>query len=433
MDYRQAWQYLDDLQFFKIKLGLDSMRRLLGELGNPERDLRFLHIGGTNGKGSVGVTLLAALAEAGLRVGFYTSPHLSCVRERFRINDTFMDEDTFARLLTRVREVLGDRQITYFECTTALALLWFAEQEVDCAIMEVGMGGRLDATNVIVPELCVITNVAMDHEAHLGDTITQIAAEKAGIVKSGVPVVTGAADEVLAVIEARCRELKAPLFRLGREFGIEAVGDRCRYSGFGPFAAGLADLRIGLAGRHQRDNTAVALAALEILVERGFVSLDAATIRRAVAGVRWPGRMEELVVPVPDGDGRSRRFLLDGAHNPAGVAMLCEHLARYRQSGGRVVLLWGAMADKNLADTLPVVARSADRLVVTGMPYERAADPARLRDLVADLPTPVDVASDVSAGITLAAGHAGDRDLVCIAGSLYLVGAARRLLVGELV
>ncbi|WP_417912244.1 bifunctional folylpolyglutamate synthase/dihydrofolate synthase, partial [Candidatus Electronema sp. TJ] len=190
MNYQQAQQFLDQLQLFKIKLGLDSMQHFLARLGDPQQQLRCVHIAGTNGKGSVGAALHSMLAAAGYKTGLYTSPHLSSVRERFQINGAYISKEDFARLAGRIESVLDGRQITYFECTTALALLWFAEQQTDFVVLEVGMGGRLDATNVITPLVSVITNVSMDHEQHLGDTLAKIAAEKAGIIKTGVPVVS---------------------------------------------------------------------------------------------------------------------------------------------------------------------------------------------------------------------------------------------------
>jgi dihydrofolate synthase/folylpolyglutamate synthase len=217
MNYKEVWTFLDNLQFFKIKLGLESMRMFLRELGSPEKELQFVHVAGTNGKGSVAVTLLTILARAGYTVGLYTSPHLSSVRERFRINDEYISEAEFAEEGSRIHDILGNRQITYFEFTTALALLWFARRKVDLAILEVGLGGRLDATNVIIPLVSVITNVSMDHEMYLGNTLSEIAGEKTGIIKESVPVVagvgTGETEEeriVLTVVERFCREKGAP-------------------------------------------------------------------------------------------------------------------------------------------------------------------------------------------------------------------------------
>jgi len=211
MQYQEAVAFLDQLQFFKIKLGLDSMGHFLDRLGNPHRNLRYIHIAGTNGKGSVGAVLVAVLAQAGYKAGWYTSPHLSSVRERFKINDRYISEEAFARHAASIRRILGDRQITYFEFTTALAFLYFAEEKVDYVVLEVGMGGRLDATNVVTPPVSVITNLAMDHEAYLGNTLKAIAFEKAGIIKKGVPVVSAVEEgDGLQVIQEVCGKLKAP-------------------------------------------------------------------------------------------------------------------------------------------------------------------------------------------------------------------------------
>jgi len=228
MHYNEAWSFLDNLQFFKIKLGLDSMTIFLDELDHPQQGMKCIHIAGTNGKGSVAVTLLTLLARAGYQVGLYTSPHLNSVRERFRINDTFISEKEFAEEATRIRNILDNRQITYFEFTTALAILWFKRRAVDIAILEVGLGGRLDATNVIEPLVSVITNVSMDHEAYLGNTLAEVAGEKGGIVKRGVPVVSGVEqndfdrDGIGArVIADICHKQRAPLFQHGQDFYAE--------------------------------------------------------------------------------------------------------------------------------------------------------------------------------------------------------------------
>ncbi|MEN8198590.1 MAG: Mur ligase family protein, partial [Thermodesulfobacteriota bacterium] len=226
MNYQQAWDYLDSLQFHKIKLGLDAMRTFMARVDNPEQRLKVVHVAGTNGKGSVSITLLTLLAEAGYRVGLYTSPHLSSVRERFRIGDTFVSEEKFAELATRIRTVLGEEMITYFEFTTALAFLWFAEEDLDLVILETGLGGRLDATNIVTPLVSVITNISMDHEAYLGDTISQVAMEKAGIIKAGVPVVSAAkAGEGREEIRNVCAERGADLYLYGEDFSTTPASD----------------------------------------------------------------------------------------------------------------------------------------------------------------------------------------------------------------
>lgn len=426
MEYREAWEYLDQLQFFKIKLGLDSMEAFLDRVGHPQRGLQCIHVAGTNGKGSVSSALLAVLSRAGYRVGLYTSPHLSSVRERFRINDTFIPEADFARVASQIREVLGSEQITYFEFTTALALLWFAQEEVDLAILEVGMGGRLDATNVVTPLIGVITNVTMDHEAYLGDTLEAVAGEKAGIIKPGVPLVSAVADDVSrVVVEKTCVEKGAPFYLLGRDFAMHTETAGWAYEGIG-HKPRLTGLRCNLIGRHQADNMAVALAVCDLLQER--YPVPEAAIRDGLAGVRWPGRLESFQA---QRDGEERRFLLDGAHNPAGVASLVAALRddfTYR----KLLMVWGSMADKDLVTTLAQVAPLADTLILTRPAGERSATAAQLSEQVPqEYRHKVVQTADIDEAIDRAWALAAPEDLICIAGSLYLVGAARQELFGE--
>ncbi len=497
MDYQQAWDYLDRLQFFKIKLGLESMERFLGRLGDPQRRLRFIHVAGTNGKGSVASALLAVLSRAGYRVGIYTSPHLSCVRERFRINGEYIDQQEFARHATAIYEVLAGEQITYFEFTTALAMLWFAHREVDVVILEVGLGGRLDATNVITPLVGVITNVSLDHQAYLGDTLAEVAAEKAGIIKPGVPLVSGvAADETREVVQRRCLELGAPLYLLGRDFSWQLAAGRDAASlspaGAGNDAAAMAatpesvsnhriypevsghgvpqvaasetamrtsvreparspqdavprdrlpwsyrgaageisGLRCRLRGRHQRDNLSLALKVLEILAPSFPVAAD--DIRAGIGEVSWPGRLELMEVR-RGGAESGRRVLLDGAHNPAGIDALAAALREdftYR----RLIVIWASMADKDVGAGLRLIAPLCDRLVLTRPESERSATPAAMRRLLADGEREKAVeAPDTTAALDMAWRLSTPDDLVVVAGSLYLVGAARLDLAGELV
>jgi len=441
MNYQQAWTFLDNLQFFKIKLGLDSIRQFLSRVGNPQQGLRYLHLAGTNGKGSVGAALVGMLGRAGYRAGWYTSPHLSCVRERFKINDRYISEEEFARHATSVRDVLGENQITYFEFATAVAFLWFAEQKVDFVVLETGMGGRLDATNVIVPEVSVITNVAMDHEIYLGTTLTAIAGEKAGVVKQGVPVVSAAADdEGRAAIEAVCRERGARLLLFGRDFELFNDGDGTfSYRGISGQDEKLSGLRFSLAGAHQRCNMAVALAALEVLLGGQLYGEPLRSAARdALGALCWPGRLELLELDRFDSmfanlrPGR-RRMLLDGAHNPAGVQALSDAL-RTEFSFDRLFLVWGAMQDKDIAGALGKIAPLANRIFLARPKGERAAAAEFIRS---QLPEAQQVAAlcfpDTHGALAAALAEATAEDLICIAGSLYLVGEARRLLIGELV
>ena len=451
MNYKETWTFLDNLQFFKIKLGLESMRMFLQELGSPEADLKFVHIAGTNGKGSVAVTLLTLLAKAGYTVGLYTSPHLSSVRERFRINDEYISEKEFAEEGSRIHDILADRQITYFEFTTALAMLWFAGRKVDLVILEVGLGGRLDATNVVTPLVSIITNVSMDHEMYLGNTLSEIAGEKAGIIKESVPVISGVGtgeteDEriVLSVVERFCKERKAPLFLHGRDFFVEPteLGKwdywAMKRKGCCKLREKIKDLFSNLKGKYQMENTGLALATLEILDRFGF-SVDEAIIRSGLREVSWPGRLGSFCIsrddgrPVKCGAENSLHYLLDGAHNPAGVASLCEALENDFEYA-RLIIVWASMSDKDFAAPLRQIGKSADVMIFTRLEYERSARPEHLLNaLPDDIQDRAACESSLESALVKAAEIATPADLICIAGSLYMVGEARKLLRGELV
>ncbi|MDH3348500.1 MAG: bifunctional folylpolyglutamate synthase/dihydrofolate synthase [Desulfobulbaceae bacterium] len=446
MNYQEAWSFLDLLQFHKIKLGLDSMNHFLGALDNPQHRVPCVHIGGTNGKGSVGSTLLSILSKAGYRVGLYTSPHLSSVRERFRINDEYISQEQFAEQASRIRDILDGGQITYFEFTTTLAMLWFAEQKVDLVLLEVGMGGRLDATNVVTPLVSVITNVSMDHEAYLGNTLREVAGEKAGIIKPSIPLVSAAGpDESREVIMNTCAQVKAPLYLLGRDFHALAANNdensTWTYSGIDidnkPWE--LKELPMALSGNYQLDNGAVALAVLQLLSSKNF-TIKPEDIREGLQGVSWPGRLESfykdeqgvISQEKPRDNKGTRHFLLDGAHNPAGVEALHDALEQ-SFTRNRLILVWGAMGDKNIHDTLATIAPLAHTIIFTQPESERSATPEHLRaTLATDLQERAICIESVAEAIERAESSANDEDLICIAGSLYLVGAARSILRGEL-
>lgn len=444
MDYQESWSYLNDLQFFKIKLGLDSMGAFLESLGNPQRDLRFIHVAGTNGKGSVCANLLEIYRRAGYRVGLYTSPHLSSVRERFRINDEYIPRKEFAAEAGAIHDILAGRQITYFEFTTALALLWFAHRQVDLVILEVGLGGRLDATNVITPLVGVITNVAMDHEAYLGNTLAEIAAEKGGIVKPGVPLVSAIREtESREVVAGICRERDAPLYLLGRDFRAESRPDGSwDYHGINPTAA-IEGLRSGLLGDYQIDNSCLALAVVELLGERGL-AVAPEVVRGALPQVCWPGRLERFRLAEPalarladqpsadESPTDYRCYLLDGAHNPAGV----EGLARYLEGESFIglVLIWASMGDKDYVASLARIVPFCRWIIFTRPEAERSATPEQL---IACLPEQfrqkARSAEGIGAALVLARSLTDGRDLIGVAGSLYLIGAVRQQLLGGVV
>ena len=443
MTYSEVLEHLEDLQMHKIKLGLDAMHSFLAKVGRPEKNLRFVHVAGTNGKGSVCAALSEVLGRSGYRVGVYTSPHLSSVRERFRIGSEYIDEASFAKLGSRICDVLNGEQITYFEFTTALGLLWFAESQVDLVIFETGMGGRLDATNVVSPLVSVITSVSMDHEAYLGNTLAEIAGEKAGIIKAGVPVVSGAIHpDAAKVIEKVSREVDAPLYVLRQEFDY-TVGDADTWAWKGGDAFDcpvIENLRTSRASLVQPENDSLAIATLMLLRTMGFV-IGEEHLRLGLAEVRWPGRMEcfELdYVPAADRvtgiheHGKKLRYLLDGAHNPDGVKNLADTLSQkftYR----RLIAVWGSMIDKDLSSTLGVIAPLIDDLVFTQPAGERAARPEQLVAYLAkDLQNKARCVANIDQALIAAQDAAEEDDLIMVGGSLYLLGAVRQRLLGDL-
>jgi dihydrofolate synthase/folylpolyglutamate synthase len=441
LGYQDAWNFLDRLQFFKIKLGLDSMHMFMESLDNPQLQFPCIHIGGTNGKGSVGATLLSILTEAGYKVGFYTSPHLSSVRERFRIGDAFIARDEFAAQAEKIIGILNGRRITYFEFTTALALLWFAEKKVDLAILEVGLGGRLDATNIVTPLVSVITNVSMDHEQYLGNTLTRIAAEKAGIIKPGIPVVTGAREQqALTVIADTAERLGSPLSVMGRDFsGSQPHRHTPIWSYKGIRSSLQSELPLNMKGEHQVGNASLALAALEIVSPSFPVSPE--HLRQGLAKVHWPGRLEEfwrspsgeITRLAPPAKTPAFHFLLDGAHNPDGALTLRKSLEKdfvYE----RLILVWASMADKDIHATLMQIAPLAKVIIFTRPDEERSAKGDQLINLLpADLQPRAVCIDSVPLALDHAMAKYSPGSMICVAGSLYLVGRIRQLLCGELV
>ncbi len=444
MTYEEVQNHLDKLQMHKIKLGLEAMRSFLDRVGRPEENLNCIHIAGTNGKGSVCAALAEVLGCCGYRVGVYTSPHLSSVRERFRIGDSYISREAFAAIGARICEVLGEDKITYFEFTTALGLLWFEESGVDLVLLETGLGGRLDATNVVTPLVSVITSISMDHELYLGDTLTAVAGEKAGIIKENIPVVSGATHpEAAAVIREVCREKNAPLFQLCQDFDcIENDDNTWSWLGGDRFDfQKIEGLTCAHASLVHRENDGLTIAVLNLL-QRIDYKISIGKIREGLAAVRWPGRMEYFELPFVAGkrekkesenEPKIRRYLLDGAHNPAGVKNLALTLEK-KFSYEKLICIWGSMADKDLTSTLAAIVPLADELIFTQPEGERSATVEYISSfLPEDEGITYNCISDGREALEFAALRATEKDLIMIGGSLYLVGAMRSLLLGELV
>lgn len=401
--YENAVEFLYRLQWFGAKLGLENTRRLAMLAGNPERRLRFIHVAGTNGKGSTCAMLESIYRAAGYKTGLFTSPHLVSFRERIQINRTWITEGDVVRIVEQMKGLLEvfpqDDHPTFFETVTVMALRYFAEKECDLVIWETGLGGRLDATNIVTPEASVITNVQLDHQKWLGETVDKIAAEKAGIIKPGVPVITGAHQpEVLEVIRSTASTAVARL---------EVVSDPER------ILAEFGQLEIGLPGAHQKQNAAVALATVRALEARYPVPREA--IWRGIATVDWPGRMQTIVAP------SGQTFILDGAHNPAGAEALVRSV-RESWPGKRLAFVMGILQDKAWEEVCRTLAPAAASIVLVPVQNERTATPGMLAPVCQSANPAAQVRScdSLSDGLRLVE----DEGFVVITGSLYLIGEA---------
>lgn len=421
MRYEESLEALRGLAATGVNFGLERVWELLALLGDPQAGLLAAHIGGTNGKGSTAAMLTAVARAAGLKAGTFTSPHLSSYTERFLIGGRPVAEERLAGLIESHLDLLAPaaRRLrpTEFELHTVLALELFREERVDLAVLEVGLGGRLDATNVVRPAVAVITNVTLDHQDYLGGTVAEIAREKAGIVKPGVPLVTAAEGEALEVIAGACRDSGAPLVRVGTDVRWETEGDAGGEQVMDIYgrSAVYEGLTLPLAGRHQQVNAACAAAAAEVLGKRA-PALDTHAIREGLAAVHWPGRFEVL-------DGRPT-VVLDAAHNPAAAAALRDTLAE-RFSSRDIVLVLGVLADKDWAGIAAVLAPAASAVVVTRPPSERAGDWERMAVEAGKYCARVETEPDGLAALSRARTLAGAGGIVVVTGSIYLVGALR--------
>jgi len=406
---------------FGEKKGLDNMRALMGALGNPESSLKCVHVAGTNAKGSVCALVESALRANGYRTGLYTSPFLVEYRERIRIDGAPIAEAAFERAGNRVHEALRSMPAlapTAFELGTAIAYLAFYEADVDIAVVETGIGGRLDPTNVIVPEASVIANIGLDHMEQLGDTIEEIAYEKAGIIKPGRPVALypQKSPEATRVIEAVCLERGASLLKAERlpfevvEVTPRGASFRCDVAGIGP-----VDARLNLAGRHQLENAHLALAALSALAGRGW-ALSPEKTARGLQDARWPGRM----------DWADDRLLLDGAHNPQATRALKAYIDEFLP-GRQIVLLTAMMRDKQPDACAGILAPVAAAVVATQVEGPRALPAEALAAVYRAHGAPAEAMAPPSEALRAAQNAAGPEGVVVACGSLYLVGELMKL------
>lgn len=429
MNYADAIRFLYELRWFGLKLGLENTRKLAALAGNPQNELRFIHVAGTNGKGSTCAMLESIYRTAGLRVGLFTSPHLISFRERIQVDRQLISEADVVRLVTKLRgqssefrlqaatEPAGDgtpnaddAYPTFFEFVTVMALLYFAEQRCDLVIWETGLGGRLDATNIVTPLASVITNVQYDHQQWLGDTLSRIAAEKAGIIKPGVPVLTATNEpEALAVIQETAGRLGAPLTHITSDGASRLV---TQSEGEITHRASLS-----LRGEHQRRNAGLAVAAVNAL--RHLIPVDDTQIRTGLSQLDWPGRLQ--LVTRPSG----QKILLDGAHNVAGAKALRSALEEYFPEQRRTAIL-GVLEDKEWRRISETLSPLATRIFTVPVSSERAADASQLAEACRAANTNADVSTCTS--LEEALRRCSMDTLVIVTGSLYLVGEALEIL-----
>jgi len=456
MNYEETLAYLFDLERFGIKLDLSNITSLVNRLGNPHLKFRSIHIAGSNGKGSVAAMLQSILFASGYRTGLYTSPHLVDFRERIRIGDELIDKDFIVDFINDLKEEIDKEGYTFFEVTTALAFSYFAKNKVDIAVLETGMGGRLDATNIATPLISIITNISLEHTDHLGTTLSQIAFEKAGIIKTEVPTITTVDDpEVLQVIKNVCAERKSPLSVFNtdtREFVAfslipphpyplppgereqPCIKNKCigisknsaespqvstemkihRFSvdqtvfDFGQYK----NLKLSLAGRHQVTNAGLAIFAIEKLKEMGW-KIKTKALRSGLKDVNWRGRLEIF--------RKNPLTLLDVAHNPAGTKALVDALDELFPQK-KIIFIFGVMADKDYPSMLKEICRKAKFIVLTKPDYKRAADPELLEKVLIMENKPYETLPQVKQAYIFALKNAKSEDVICITGSHFTVG-----------
>ena len=414
--YSETLDYIYNLRGGEIDLKLDRMDRALQLFDRPERSFPSLHIAGTNGKGSTAAMLHRILTVAGYRVALYTSPHIVSFTERIRVGDVEISSDEVVELAAEIERRAGAAAIrlTFFEFITVMAFVYFARRGVDVAVVEVGLGGRLDATNFVTSCVSLITTISKDHEAYLGSDALSIAREKAGIIKDGVPLVGGAfTPEIMRLFEETAREKRAESYFLDRDFTARFKADgRFDYDGL---QLKVADLSLSLAGRHQTNNAAIALCALELTREELPVSV--LSIRQGLATVSWPGRLETVL--------HAPTVILDGAHNEEGVATLIDEMRR-RLGGKKAKVVFAAMADKDWRLMLSKLSDIASAIVLSRVPMERSADPAAMAAALGSTSAiPMTVADDARAAVLDAITGAAPDETVLITGSLYFLGEVR--------
>ncbi|MBI4752863.1 bifunctional folylpolyglutamate synthase/dihydrofolate synthase [Candidatus Desantisbacteria bacterium] len=409
MNYEASIAYFEELGRFGIQLGLERVIQLLELMGNPHKNLKYIHVAGTNGKGSTVAFLASILKCSGYRVGVYTSPHLIRFNERIAINDEQISDEDVVKLTAKISELIKSSclEITYFEAATALAFAYFAQQQVDIVVLEVGLGGRLDATNVIIPLVSVITNISLEHTDILGNTVELIAREKAGIIKQEVPVVCGVMDEkAVDAIQQVARQNHASLYLVTKEIKIEGNTIKTNHNTYAP-------IKLALAGYHQMQNAACAILAAEVLASRwGRINYKA--IPHTLNNTHWPGRLQIV--------GQKPLIVVDGAHNPAGTKVLRKAMEDYFDYS-QLILVLGILDDKDKTAMMRELIADNERLkllILTKPKTSRAFPPDKLLKEADKYCVPAMVYEDIPTAMTMAIKMADENDMICLAGSLYV-------------
>ena len=433
MNYEESVAYLEQAASFGIKPGLERIEAMLKKLGNPETAYKVIHVTGTNGKGSVVAMITSVLENAQLRVGRYVSPHLVDYTERIYLCGHDISREDFAKAATVVREAAEDviadgvEAPTEFELLTAMAFWYFKEQKVDYAVMEVGMGGLYDSTNVILPVVSVITNVAMDHMKYLGNTLQEIAHQKAGIIKEGIPVVTAAQHVALKQLKKEAHEKKARIYFYGRDFEIDS---RSRWRHGQVVTVKRKDmpkelekslLFVPFVGAHQAVNAAVATMALSIIMKQDD-RVNENDLREGLARTRWQGRFEIH-------DVKGVTYVMDGAHNPAGAEALMEALEE-QYPDKRRLFVFTSLADKDTETVVQLLIRKGDKVFACEAPTPRTRKPEEIGDMIKaqKIDAAFKAEPSVKAALEDATKEAGEGDIVLICGSLYILGDAIRFI-----
>ena len=384
MDYKTAIEYIYSRQKFGMKLGLENISNLLRQSNNPHKKFQSIHIAGTNGKGSTSAIIATILQAAGYKVGIYTSPHLVEFRERIRINNDLIPEKEITRILEKIKPLITNQ--TYFEVVTTIAFKYFEEQKIDYAIIEVGLGGRLDATNVIIPEVSVITNISLEHIEHLGDTIEKIAFEKAGIIKENIPVIVLENCAGLKVIEKIATERNSNIIKVKK-----------------------TDKEISLLGNYQKENAGLALACINLIDK----NISEQTINSSLKQVYWPGRLQKI----------EDNMILDCAHNVEAIKLLVKEIKK--QSYKKLIVVIGIMNDKNKETMIESIDTIADTLILTKAKIDRSATPEILSEFtINNKKNEVHIIGNIFDAIEFAKLKATKKDLILITGSIFVVGEA---------